>query len=124
MRSTQRILIASAATAFAVAALGAAPVGSNGRPLPSGVVLEGSVETTSGAVIFPAGTDGRLQVRDCENCVRSTIQLDAGTEFILGGEHLSLREFAQYAQRNPGRNLTIHYRLADTVASRVTVLAP
>jgi hypothetical protein len=29
---------------------------------------------------------------------------------------------AQYALRTPGHALTIHYRLRDTVATRVTVL--
>ena len=96
---------------------------SRAADLPRGTVLEGSVETSTGMVIFPAESSGRLQVRDCGGCLLSTIQTDAGTRYILVGETVSLRDMAQFALRNPGLALTIHYRLKDSVASRVTVLS-
>ena len=105
-----------AATAIAWLASSAASA------LPPGTVLEGSVETTTEAVIFPGDTGGRLQVRNCSACALSIIPLDARTQFLLAGDDVGLRGLAQYALRNPGHALTIHYRLKDKVASRVTVL--
>lgn len=92
------------------------------QSLPPGTVLEASVETSTEAVIFPSSADGRLQVRGCEGCAHATIALDHATQFILGGASVTLHELAQYSLRTPGHALTIHYRLNDLVASRVTVL--
>jgi hypothetical protein len=93
------------------------------KNLPSGTVLEASVETSAGNVIFPGSTDGRLQVRDCAGCTHATIQLDGKTLFNLAGSTVSLREMADFATRNPAAALTIHYRLRDSIASRVSVLS-
>jgi len=93
------------------------------KNLPFGTVLEASVETSAGNVIFPASADGRVQVRDCGGCARATIQLDAKTLFNLAGATVSLREMADFATRNPTAALTIHYRLRDSIASRVSVLS-
>lgn len=112
------LLLAAAPSGAATPAAAALP----GTGLPPGIVLEGSVETTTDAVIFPGDASGRLSVRGCNGCAHSTIQVDGNTQYLLAGESLGLREFAQYALRNPGRSLTIHYRLKDTVATRVTVL--
>jgi hypothetical protein len=107
----------------AVLALGAgAAFAANEAALPPGVVLEGSVETTTDAVIFPGDASGRLQVRSCEGCVHATVQVDAHTTYLLAGEIVSLKDMTQYALHSPGHALTIHYRLKDTVATRVTVL--
>jgi hypothetical protein len=63
-----------------------------------------------------------LQVRSCDGCAHSVIPVDAHTVYLLGGTTVSLKDMAQYALRTPGHALTIHYRLRDTVATRVTVL--
>ena len=117
-----RLIVAAGTAALALVAAPAAGAGEQARYVPPGTVLEGSVETSTEAVVFPSGLDGRLLVRSCEGCAHSNIQLDAQTQFTLAGQVVSLRDMAQYALRNPGHALTIHYRLSDTVASRVTVL--
>jgi len=86
------------------------------------VVIEGSVETTTDAVIFPSGLDGRVQVRGCEGCTHSTLQLDKDTQCILAGLIVTLREMAAYSSRTSERPLTITYRLRDLVVSRISVL--
>ena len=107
----------------AVLALGAGTaLAASEAALPPGVVLEGSVETTTDGVIFPGDAGGRLQVRSCDGCLHSTVATDAHTVYLLAGEIVSLKDMAQYALRTPGHALTIHYRLKDTVATRVTVL--
>jgi hypothetical protein len=90
--------------------------------MPPAVVIEGSVETTTDAVIFPSGLDGRVQVRGCEGCAHSTLQLDRDTQCILAGHTVTLREMAAYAGRTGARPLTISYRLRDLVVSRIAVL--
>jgi hypothetical protein len=90
--------------------------------LPPNVVIEGSIETTTDAVIFPASLDGRVQVRGCTGCQHDTLQLDKNTRCILGGRLVALREMASYAQQTNGRPLTISYRLRDLVVSRIAVL--
>jgi hypothetical protein len=90
--------------------------------LPPNTVIEGSVETTTDAVIFPASLDGRVQVRDCAGCLHSTLQLDKNTKCILAGRVVSLRDMAVNAQQSSARPLTISYRLRDLVVSRIAVL--
>ena len=90
--------------------------------LPYAVPIEGSVETTTDEVIFPSGLDGRVQVRDCEGCEHTTLQLDKDTKCILAGQTVTLRDMAAYAHRTSARPLTISYRLRDQVVSRISVL--
>src|SRR6476660_2129845 len=90
--------------------------------MPPAMVIEGSVETTTDAVIFPSGLDGRVQVRGCEGCAHSTLQLDKDTQCILAGRTVTLREMAAYASRTSARPITISYRLRDLVVSRIAVL--
>ena len=116
MNSKFKTLIAAALMALAGAG------GAARAQLPPAVVIEGSVETTTDAVIFPASLDGRVQVRDCEGCEHPTLQLDRNTQCILAGRTISLRDLAAYAHRASARSLTISYRLRDLVVSRIVVL--
>jgi hypothetical protein len=90
--------------------------------MPPNVVIEGSVETTTDAVIFPSGLDGRVDVRHCLGCLHSTLQLDQDTACILAGHTVSLRDMAAFARANGDKPLTISYRLRDLVVSRIAVL--
>ena len=90
--------------------------------LPPAVPIEGSVETTTDEVIFPSGLDGRIQVRGCEGCEHTTLQLDKDTKCILAGQTVTLRDMAAYAHRVSAHPLTISYRLRDQVVSRIAVL--
>lgn len=90
--------------------------------LPPNVVLEGSIETMTDAVIFPYDTTGRVTVRNCAGCEHPTLQLDKNTKCILAGRVVSLRELAGNAQSSSARPLTISYRLRDLVVSRIAVL--
>ena len=107
--------------AAAIAAL-AATGGAVRAQLPPVTVIEGSVETTTDAVIFPSSLDGRVQVRGCEGCEHPNLQLDKGTQCILAGHTVSLREMAAFARQTSSRPLTISYRLRDLVVSRIAVL--
>ena len=109
-------------TLMAALLLSLAGAGAVRAQLPPNVVLESSVETTTDAVIFPSSLDGRVQVRGCEGCEHSTLQLDKNTKCILAGRVVSLREMASYAQQASDRPLTISYRLRDLVVSRIAVL--
>ena len=116
MNSTFKTLVAAAVLALA------GTVGMAHAQLPPGVVIEGSVETTTDAVIFPLSLAGRVQVRNCAGCEHATLQLGPDTQFILAGHNVSLREMSAYAQQASARPLTISYRLRDLIVSRVAVL--
>jgi len=90
--------------------------------LPPAVPIEGSVETTTDAVILPADLNGRVTVRSCGGCQHPTLQLDANTQINLAGRKVTLHELASYAQRHPGRALTIHYRLRDYIVSYISII--
>jgi hypothetical protein len=107
----------TAAMVVAVASAGAVQA-----QLPPVTVIEGSVETTTDAVIFPSDLNGRLQVRGCEGCAHSTLQLSKDTQCILAGHTVSLRDMASYAHQASDRPLTISYRLRDLIVSRISVL--
>jgi hypothetical protein len=116
MNTSIKTLISAALLALAVV------TGPAAAQLPPNVVIEGSVETTTDEVIFPAGLDGRVDVRNCVGCLHSTLQLDQNTRCILAGHTVSLRDMAAFARANGGKPLTISYRLRDLVVSRIAVL--
>ena len=116
MKSTLKGLMAAAIVALACAS------GAVCAQQPPVTVIEGSVETTTDAVIFPSGLDGRIQVRGCDGCQHTTLQLDKDTKCILAGQTVSLRDMASYAHQASARPLTISYRLRDLVVSRIAVL--
>ena len=116
MTSTFKSLMAAAIVALACAG------GAVRAQLPPAVEIEGSVETTTDAVIFPSSLDGRVTVRGCDGCLHSTLQLDKDTRCILAGQTVSLRDMAAYARQASARPITVTYRLRDLVVSRIAVL--
>jgi hypothetical protein len=116
MKSTFRTL-----TAAALVALACAGGAVRAQQAPA-IEIEGSVETTTDAVIFPSSVAGRVTVRGCEGCLHPTLQLDKDTRCILAGQTVSLGDMAAYAGRSSARPLTITYRLRDLVVSRIVVL--
>ena len=90
--------------------------------LPPAIPIEGSVETTTDAVILPETLQGRVTVRNCESCESSTLQLDGQTQLNLAGRRVSLHEMASYLHKVSGGSLTIHYRLSDHVVSLISVV--
>ena len=117
MKITFKTLLAVTIVALACAAGGAVQA-----QRPPVTEIEGSVETTTDAVIFPSSVAGRVTVRGCEGCLHSTLQLDKDTRCILAGQTVSLHDMAAYAGRASGRPLTITYRLRDLIVSRIVVL--
>ena len=117
MNSTFKTLMAATIVALACAAGSAVQA-----QLPPVTEIEGSVETTTDAVIFPSSLDGRVTVRECEGCRHSTLQLGKDTRCILAGQTVSLRDMAAYARQASARTLIITYRLRDLVVSRIAVL--
>jgi hypothetical protein len=104
-------------TTLALAVAGAVPA-----QMPPATPIEGSVETTTDAVILPDTLQGRVTVRNCESCESSTLQLDGHTQLNLAGRQVSLHEMASYLHKVSGRSLTIHYRLSDHVVSLISVV--
>jgi len=112
-------LIAILASAFAALALTSGVAEAQRAP---NIVLESSVETTTDAVIFPSGPEGRITVRNCDWCEHPTMQLGPDTQYILAGQYVSMLEMAKYCHGAAGKALTVSWRLKDKIVSRVSVL--
>ena len=84
---------------------------------PPVTVIEGSVETNADQVIFPGSLAGKVDVRDGQS-----LQLGPDTQFVAAGKVLSLAEMTAYARGAGSAPLTIHYRLKDSVVSRIIIL--
>src|ERR1700704_3054494 len=113
MRHAAKVLLM--ALALAAAGTGA------WAQLPPGVVIEGSIETNTDALIFPIDTHGRITVRNCRGCESATLQLDDATQFNLAGHLVTLKDMAAYARQKSGHIALIHYRLRDKVVSRILI---
>jgi hypothetical protein len=113
-------LIVNLIAAALVALAGAGAVAQAQRA--PNVVLEGSVETTTDAVILPSESGGRITVRNCVGCVSPTLQLGPDTQYILAGQHVTLAEMAKYCRGAAGKALTVSWSLKDKIVSRVSVL--
>jgi hypothetical protein len=104
-----------------VAFLGAVLLAAAGAPAPAQrppvTVLEGSVETSADQVVFPSSLAGKIDVRGGQS-----LQLGPDTQFVAGGKVVSLQAMAAYASGAGSTPLTIHYRLKDSVVSRVMIL--
>lgn len=109
MNKTLRALV------IAVALAGAGTLALAQRPPVT--VLEGSVETSADQVIFPTTLAGKIDVRGGQS-----LQLGPDTQFVAGGKVVSLQAMAAYASGAGSTPLTIHYRLKDSVVSRVMIL--
>jgi len=84
---------------------------------PPVTVIEGSIETSANQVIFPSSLAGKVSVLGGQS-----LQLGPGTQFTAGGRLVSLADMAAYARGAGSAPLTIHYRLKDSVVSRITIL--
>lgn len=118
---TQRTSMLVTVAIVALAAAGAARAADDLSKLPLGTVLEGSMETTTEQVLFPSTLFGQLQAPACLNCALKSVSLSAETRFNLAGKNVTLQEMAAYCGRVRGKNITIEYRLSDSVVSMVSV---
>ena len=100
----------------------AAQVSADAAKVPPGTVLEASVESSTDWVILPSSLPGRIQAQACSTCAVKQLPIDAATRFNLGGQQVSLQQMAAYCSRTPGKSLTVHYRLSDSVVCLVSVL--
>jgi hypothetical protein len=87
-------------------------------------VMEASVETSANLVHLPATLAGTIQVLDCPQCRLQSLQLDSGSQFFLNFQEISLEQFSTAALNAAGKPLTIHYRLSDSIVTRVELTAP
>ncbi len=80
-------------------------------------VIEGSVETSADQVIFPATLVGKIDIRGGQS-----LQLGPDSQFVAGGKVVGLQEMTAYARGAGSTPLSIHYRLKDSIVSRVMIL--
>jgi hypothetical protein len=105
-------------TTLAALALGAAATLANAQHPPI-TVMEASVETSANLVHLPSSLAGTIQVTGCPQCRLQSLQLDASSQFFLNFQEISLEQFSTAALSGQGNPLTIHYRLSDSIVTRV-----
>jgi hypothetical protein len=84
--------------------------------------LEGSVESTADQVSLPVAEGGMVTARPCDECAARTFYLDKERELILNGHSVGLAEMTR-ALRSAGKvPVAVHYRVADSLVTRVVVM--
>jgi hypothetical protein len=110
---------------LAALALSAASTLANAQHPPI-TVTEASVETSANMVHVPPTLAGTIQVLGCPLCRLQSLQLNADSKFFRNFKEITLEQFSTEALNGAGKPLTIHYRLSDSIVTRVelAVLQP
>jgi hypothetical protein len=87
-------------------------------------VMEASVETSADQVHLPSSLAGTIQVLGCPQCRLQSLQLDSSSQFFMNFQEVSLVQFSTAALNAVGKPLTIHYRLSDSIVTRVDLTVP
>jgi hypothetical protein len=87
-------------------------------------VTEASVETSANLVHLPPTLAGTIQVLGCPQCRLQSLQLGPDSRFFLNGQEISLVQLSTAALSGTGNPLTIHYRLSDSIVTRVELAVP
>jgi hypothetical protein len=87
-------------------------------------VMEASVETSANLVHLPPTLAGTIQVLGCPQCRLQSLQLDSSSRFFMNFQEVSLEQFSTAALSGTGNPLTIHYRLSDSIVTRVELAVP
>lgn len=99
--------------------LGAA---SAAAPLDPAVFTEHAVETTSTATSIPTAF-GALAARSCLDCPSRFVTLTGESKFYVGRSPVPFAEFKALADDSRSRSMTIYYRAADNIVTRVVISA-
>ncbi len=108
---------------LAALALSAASTLANAQHKPI-TVMEASVETSANLVHLPSTATGTIQVLGCPQCRLQSLQLDPTSKFFMNGKEISLAQLSTAALSGEGKPLTIHYRLSDSIVTRVELTVP
>lgn len=87
-------------------------------------VVEASVETSANLVHLPSSLTGTIQLVGCPQCRLQSLQLDSNSQFFMNFQEVSLEQFSTAALSAQGKPLTIHYRLSDSIVTRVELTVP
>jgi|SRR5882757_3976614 hypothetical protein len=82
-------------------------------------VTEASVETSANLVHLPPTLAGTIQLLGCPQCRLQSLQLGSDSKFFLNFHEISLEQLSTEALNGAGKPLTIHYRLSDSIVTRV-----
>jgi hypothetical protein len=89
---------------------------------PHNQVLESSIETTADQVTMPTNQGGIVIARSCANCAIQSLRLAPDVELFLNGTKTDLYAFRNALGAATSTPLAIHYRLADSLISRIVLV--
>ena len=86
------------------------------------VYTEHAVETTSTATSI-ATAFGALAARSCLDCPSRFVSLTSESKFYVGRSPVPFADFKALANDTRSRSMTIYYRAADNIVTRVVISA-
>jgi hypothetical protein len=90
---------------------------------PQHAIIESSVETTGAGVHFPDSLRGKIDLIGCDKCAGQSLQLQSSTTFTLNGAQITLAQMRSAAAGAGDKQITIHFRLADRLVTRVDLVS-
>ena len=91
-------------------------------PLDPAEFTEHAVETTSTATSIPTAF-GALAARSCLECPSRFVTLTGDSKFYVGRSPVPFAQFKAIASETRRRSMTIYYRAADNMVTRVVISA-
>jgi hypothetical protein len=115
-RSFVPLTVALLATAFAV------PQVWGQSDAPATRSLEDAIETNTEAVLLPTSVPGTLTFRSCsEPCKLRSLEVNAASQFFVGGTRVTLADFTAYVRRTGEQFLMVFREPDGTAVTRMKV---
>ncbi|HEY8537474.1 MAG TPA: hypothetical protein VIL28_01330 [Steroidobacteraceae bacterium] len=79
-------------------------------------LIENAIEVSTDEILLPGSVPGRLTFRECKPpCRNKTLDVNAQTQFLVGGTKVSLAEFKQYISRTGSQFLMVFHEPGGSV---------
>lgn len=86
-------------------------------------LLEQSYEVWPALIVLPGSPGESLALRKCPSCASTSIATNTATLYQVGGENLSLPDFAAFLRQHPGVQVTVMTNMKGDLITRVRVAA-
>jgi hypothetical protein len=83
-----------------------------------------TLEASASMLSMPSVADGILVVKVCQDCEAITLRASATTQYVLGKEQVTLREFSIFARDNGKAFVAVTHDIAGTRVLRLTASLP
>jgi hypothetical protein len=81
--------------------------------------LEDGHELNASALRLPANATGTLDIKNCQECVAQTMEIDANTRFFIGDSQVTLGEMRDFLNGHPGKAVLVVTPAGKKQVSRI-----